>query len=171
MIKTTRHFARVLTGALLLSISLIAVVPAQAQELAPQHVAVARKYVDLTDRAGIFEVALVETAVQTMRQIASQNPTLVEQTDEAIKKTLETYRARKDELLNQFARVYALNFTEEELAQIVAFYETPVGRKLTAANPTLNTSVSSVMSVFQRNLRTEFFASVRAELAAAGFDV
>ncbi|SFZ81820.1 hypothetical protein SAMN02983003_0711 [Devosia enhydra] len=170
MIKTTRHFARALTGALLASM-VLAAMPAQAQELAPQHVAIARKYVDLTDRAGIFEVALVETAVATMRQISSQNPTLVEQTDEAIKKTLETYRARKDELLNQFARVYALSFTEDELTQIVTFYETPVGRKLTAANPTINSSVATVMSVFQRNLQTEFFASVRAELAAAGFNV
>jgi hypothetical protein len=170
MTKTKRHLARLFAGAMALSLA-FAAAPVVAQELAPEHVAVARKYVDLTDRAGIYEISLVETAVQTMRTIVSNNPTLVEQTDAAIKKSLDVYRARKDELLNQFARVYAMNFTQDELTQIVTFYESPVGAKLSAANATINSSLSTVMGVFERNLKTEFYAAVRAELKAAGFDV
>lgn len=170
MTKTKRHLVQLLTGAVALAAA-FAAVPAMAQELAPEHVAIARKYVDLTDRAGIYEVTLVETAVQTMRTIVATNPTLVEQTDAAIKKSLDTYRARKDELLNQFARVYAMNFTQEELQQIVTFYESPVGAKLSASNAAINASLSTVMGVFERNLKTEFYAAVRAELRAAGFDV
>lgn len=144
---------------------------AQETELAPEHVALARKYVDLTDKSGIYEVALVETAVETMRTIVAQNPEIVEPVDEAITRTLDVYKERKDELMNQFARVYALSFTMDELQQIVAFYESPVGSKLASANASLNESLQTVMQVFEANLRTEFFASVRAELKAAGYDV
>ena len=144
---------------------------AQETELAPEHLAVARKYVDLTDKSGIYEVALVETAVETMRAMVSRNPEIVEPVDEAISKSLEEYKGRKGELMDQFARVYALNFTMEELQQIVAFYESPVGMKLASANATLNESLQTVMQVFEVNLKNEFFASVRAELKDAGYDI
>src|SRR5690606_34478857 len=129
------------------------------------------EYVDLTDNAGIYETALIETAVETMRTIVAQNPEIVEEVDTAITETLDFYKGKKGDLLDQFARVYALNLTMEDLEQIVAFYESPVGRKLSAANSTLNESLQTVMGVFQANLRTEFFAKVRADLREAGFDV
>jgi uncharacterized protein len=160
--------------ALLLSLALgVVATPAGAQEseLAPEHLALARQYVDLTDKSGIYEVALVETAVRTMRTIVSQNPEIVQPVDDAITKTLAFYKEKKGDLMDQFARVYAMNFTSEELEQIVAFYESPVGAKLATANATINQSLQDVMQVYQINLGQEFFAKVRAELKAAGYDV
>jgi hypothetical protein len=143
---------------------------AQDAEIAPEHLALARKYVDLTDKSGIYELSLVETAVNTMKQLVSQNPNIAKPVDDAITKTLDFYRGKKGDLMDQFARVYALNFSQEELTQIVAFYESPVGQKLSEANAALNDSLKTVMSVFEVNLRQEFFAKVRAELKAAGVD-
>jgi hypothetical protein len=160
--------------ALLLSMTLASLtVPSAAQdtEVAPEHLALARKYIDLTDKSSIYEVALVETAVQTMRTIVSQNPEIVEPVNTAITQALDTYKGKKGDLMDQFARVYALNFTMDELQQIVAFYESPVGNKLATANATINQSIQTVMEVFQVNLRTEFFAQVRANLKEAGYDV
>ena len=85
------------------------------------HLAVARQYVELTDNAGIYETALIETAVETMRTIVAQNPEIVEEVDTAITETLDFYKGKKGDLLDQFARVYALNLTMEDLEQIVAF--------------------------------------------------
>ena len=144
---------------------------AQQGEVAPEHLAIARKYVDLTDRVNIYEVTLVQMAIQTLRTILSRNPTLTGPADAAITKTLEVYKDRKGELMDQFARVYALTFTMDELEQIVAFYESPVGIKLSTANATLNQSMQTIMGVFEGNLRQEFFAQVRANLREAGHDI
>ncbi len=144
---------------------------AQQQELAPEHLALARKYVDLTDKSGIYEVALVQTGVETMRTIVTQHPTLIEPVDVAITTTLEGYRARKGELMDQFARLYAMRLSMEELQQIVAFYESPAGAKLATVNATIGNDVQVVMQLFTNNLKTEFYAQVRAELKAAGHDV
>jgi len=150
-----------------------AVLPSSAQEseISPEHLALARKYVDLTDTSGIYQVALVQTAVKTMQQIVQQNPTLTQQVDDAITKTLDEYKDKKGDLLDQFARIYALQFSVDELQQIVAFYESPVGVKLATANATNNESMQKVMQVFQVNLNQEFFSKVRAELKAKGFNV
>jgi hypothetical protein len=158
--------------AVVLSAGLLALsVPAMAQEVPPEQLALARKYVDLTDRAAIFETTMVEIAIGTMRQIVQQNPEIVDQTDTAISKALEDFKARKSELLDQFARVYAIRFTIEELQQIVAFYESPTGQKLAQANLDVNTDLQRVMQVFTNNIRPEFFAAVRADLRAQGIEI
>ncbi|UJW85592.1 DUF2059 domain-containing protein [Devosia sp. SL43] len=158
--------------AVALSASLLAFsAPAMAQEVPPEQLALARKYIDLTDRAAVFETTLVEIAIGTMRQIVTQNPEISELTDTAIGKVLEEYKGRKGELLDQFARVYAIRFTAEELQEIVAFYESPTGQKLAAANLEANSDLQKVMQVFTNNTRPEFFAKVRAELRAQGVEM
>lgn len=158
--------------AVALSVAIFAVsAPAMAQEVPPEQLALARKYVDLTDSAGVFEITLVEIGIGTMRELNQQNPEIAEETDLAIGKVLETYRDRKGELLDQFARVYSTRFTVEELQQIVAFYESPTGQKLAQANTEVNSDLQAVLQVFSNNTRSEFFAKVRAELRAQGFEV
>jgi uncharacterized protein len=145
--------------------------PAFAQEVAPEQLALARKYVDLTDNGAIYETTIVETGVQTMQQIVQQNPELLDQTEQVITEVIKDYNGRKGELLDQFARLYALRFTMEELTSIVAFYESPVGQKLASANSELNVDLSRVLTVYTNNLRTEFFAKVRAGLRAQGVNL
>lgn len=155
--------------AVALSAAILAVAaPAMAQEVPPEQLALARKYVELTDRSAVYETTLVDIAIGSMRQIVQQNPDIAEQTDTAINKILEEYKARKGELIDQFARVYAVRFTSAELQEIVTFYESPVGQKLSRANAEANTDLQRVLQVFTNNTRPEFFAKLRAELRAQG---
>jgi hypothetical protein len=145
--------------------------PAFAQEVAPEQLALARKYVDLTDNGAIFETVVLETGVQTMQQIVQQNPELMDQTNTVIAEVIKEYSTRKGELLDQFARLYALRFNMEELNEIVAFYESDVGQKLATANSELNADLGRVLQVYTNNLRTEFFAKVRAGLREQGVEL
>jgi len=154
-------------GASLLALAM----PAMAQEVAPEQLALARKYVELTDRSSIFEVTMVETGIETMRLIVQQKPDASAQTDAAVGKILEEYKGRKGELLDQFARVYAVRFTAQELQEIVSFYESPTGKKLAQANAELNQDLQRVLQVFTSNVKREFFAKVRAELRAQGVSI
>lgn len=167
LIKRSRTLLSIVLSATILGVA----APAMAQEVPPEQLALARKYVDLTDRAAIFETTLVEIAIGSMRQITQQKPDIVPQTDAAISKVLEEYKGRKGELLDQFARVFAVRFTAPELQEIVAFYESPTGEKLSAANAEVNTDLQRVMQVFTNNVRPEFFAKVRAELKTQGIEL
>lgn len=159
------------TAALAAMLATAVAAPAVAQEVAPEQLAMARKYIDLTDRGAIFETTVVEIGIDTMRQIVTQNPEIQDQTDTAIGEVIKDYNGRKGELLDQFARVYAIYFTLEELTEIVAFYESPTGQKLAQANSELNADVRRVLQVYTNNLRTEFFAKVRAELREQGIEL
>jgi hypothetical protein len=163
--------AKALVAVALSAAILATAAPAMAQEVPPEQLALARQYVELTDSAGVYEITLVEIGMGTLSQLTTQNPELAEEIDLAIGAVLETYQSRKGELLDQFARIYATRFTVEELQQIVAFYESPTGAKLAQANLEVNSDLQAVLQVFTNNTRSEFFAKVRAELRAKGFEV
>lgn len=168
MIAMMRRLALGLTAAFMLG---AATLPALAQELAPEQLALARKYIDLTDKVNIYEQTLINTGVETMKTILQHNPEIMGALETAITKALETYKDRKSELLDQFARLYATRFTMEELQQIVDFYQSPVGQKLAGSMVELNTDAQTVLKIWESNLRAEFYAKVKAELKAAGYDV
>ena len=144
---------------------------AWGQELAPEHLALAREYVDLTDKSAVYEVVIVQVGIDTMRTLLAQSPDLSEEVDAAIVKVIDGYKARKSELMDQFARVYAQRLTMDELQEIVDFYGSPTGQKLADLNAEANNDLQTIITLFQINLRTEFFAQVRAELRAAGHNL
>ena len=173
MISLSKHAALIVVALLGLMLAAPAASAQDQTEIAPEHLALARRYVELTDKSNVYEVALVETAVRTMETIIRTDPNntgIIDATDTAISTTLTAWKERKGELFDQFARNYALVFSVEELQEIVSFYESPVGQKLASANASINESQQMVMQVFQANLRTEFLAQVRAELKKAGYN-
>jgi len=166
--------APVFVAALLsLILSAFVALPAMAQqpaEISPEALALARKYVDLTDTGGLYEGTIVSVGIRTFKTLIPQNPTITEQLNAAIEKVIGTYKGKKSELFDQFARVYAASFTLEELKQIVDFYSSPTGQKLAKSNAVTSGTINRIMDVYTSNLNTEFFAAVRAELKAQGID-
>jgi hypothetical protein len=148
-----------------------AVAPAVSQEIPPEQLALARKYVDLTNKAQIFEAIAAMTAAQTSKLLTQANPEIATQIDEQIGKSLEARRGKSDDLYNQIARIYAVTYTQEELQAIVAFYETPAGQKLASNAMQVNQDVGKVMQIYTSNFGTEFVREVRAALKAAGYNV
>jgi uncharacterized protein len=142
--------------------------PLRAQEIDPAQLALARKYVDLTNKGQVYEVILVKMAQETSRLFVPQNPDKAGKINDVIGKILESYKGKNDELFNQFARIYATSFTTAELQQIVDFYSSPAGQKLASSAADINGAVQKVMKIYTYNLGTEFVTKVRGELKAEG---
>jgi hypothetical protein len=160
--------ARWLTAAALSLAIFAAALPGYAQEVSPDQLALARKYIDLTDKVDIFGTTIANTAAQTLGQILKLNPTLGQQATDAITQVVGTYKGQKSELLDQVARVYAQHFTGDELQQIVTFYGSPAGQKLASTNFDINQQLQKVLQLYQINLSTEFYAKVRSVLKDKG---
>lgn len=150
---------------------LVSAVPAFAQEVTPDQLALARKYVDLTDKVDVYGTSIVDMAAQTLQQILRLNPAIGDQATAAVTDVVKGYKARRSDLIDQMARVYAQQFTADELQQIVTFYSSPVGQKLATANLGINQQLTKVMQLFQANLSNEFYAKVRAELKDKGIQL
>lgn len=171
---TTSFSLRRLSGALILAgaLAVSSLSSAQAQqEISPEHLASARSYVDLTDNANVYEITLIEIGLNVMRIIIQQDPSLADPVQEAIQTAFAEYEARKGELYDQFSRIYAMRFSQEELEEILAFYNSDVGQKLLANNVTINQDMQLVLGVWEENTQREFLARVRAILREGGYSV
>ena len=170
MTYLTKRVPVVFAALLTLILSAFVALPAVSQEITPEHLALARKYIDLTDHSGIYETTIVRAGINTYQQLLPQNPEIAVPLNKAIEDVISTYKDKKGELFDQMARVYALTFSQEEMQQIVDFYASPVGQKLSKGNAELNSTFQRVMNVFSVNLNSEFFAKVRTELKKQGID-
>jgi hypothetical protein len=142
----------------------------QAQEVSPEALALARKYIDLTDHGGVYETTVVQAGINTYQQLLPHNPEIAKPLNDAIETVISSYKGKKGELFDQMARLYAITFSEDELKVIVDFYSSTAGQKLSKANAELNPALQRIMNIFSVNLNTEFFAKVRAELKSKGID-
>jgi hypothetical protein len=167
----TRLKAIAAAASLAFALGFGAVAPALSQEISPEQLALARKYVDLTNKGQLYEAIAAMTAAQASQLLTQQNPDLALVIDETIGKVLETRRGKSDALFNEVARIYAVMYTADELNQIIAFYETPVGQKLATNAQQVNTDTAKILTVFTQNFGTEFVREVKAKLKEAGYNV
>jgi uncharacterized protein len=170
MLKQKMRLTTLLAVALSILMSAFVAMPAMSQEITPEQLDLAREFVALNDESGIFEREVIKAGIRAYQEIIPQNPSLGVPLNKAVAAVAESYKPRKPELMDQIARFYALTFTKDELQQMVDFYSSPTGRKLSKASAVINESVTQIVQIFRSNLNNEFFAKVRAELKAAGFD-
>ncbi len=167
MISFNRRAGWVAATVLVLSM-LVSSMPSVAQEISPDQLALARKYVDLTDKVDLYGNSIAQMAGATLQQILKLNPTLGGEATAAVTDVVGQYKQRRSDLMDQIARVYAQHFTTDELQAYVTFYSSPAGQKLATSNFEINQQLSKVMQLFQANLSSEFYAKVRADLKAKG---
>src|SRR5207249_9876911 len=63
------------------------------------------------------------------------NPMLGKDLNEVAARLHTEYASRSAEILTEVAKLYASHFTEQELKDVLAFYKSPLGRKLVAEEP------------------------------------
>lgn len=128
---------------LLAVLSLLVMVPAGLSAQggsAPTKKALAREVLQLT-RAAEQALTVMEKAVEGQRGMNPEIPGVFWD------RFLERAKEQKGELLDMLMPVYEEAFSLEDLQGLVAFYRSPIGRRLIEAQPTL---VQASMEVGER---------------------
>ncbi|MGJ8528378.1 DUF2059 domain-containing protein [Maritalea sp.] len=146
-------------------------VAAQAQEIAPEHLALAKRYVVLTDTGALFQRTILQTAQESVDHLVQQNPEIGEDILAGARDVAKEYLQGDNLVHDNFARIYAVHYTMDELTQIIAFYETDVGKKILAGNIEINKNLQTAARVAEENLSTEFAVRLRSHLKEKGFDL
>jgi hypothetical protein len=81
------------------------------------------------------------------------------------------YGPRLSEVVNETARLYAVRFSEQELKDALAFYKSPVGRKLIAEEPGIAEQSLKWTSAWADKLSEEIVAKMRAEMKKRGHEI
>jgi hypothetical protein len=74
-------------------------------------------------------------------------------------------------LTDRLVMLYHRNFTHEEITQLIAFYQTPFGRKTIDTLPKLTSEAMSTANVWVRTLGPEIRKSVEAAFKQEGIEM
>ncbi len=158
------HRARALIGAIALSvIAALQAGPATAQEITPSHLQAATEAIRALGTDRDFDLVLPNVATQVEGVLMQQRPDLYRQITATVQAAALDLVQRRLDLDNDVARVWALVFTEEELRQITAFYQSPAGQKLALQGQPMMQQTVETLQAWSERLSNELLDRTLAE--------
>ncbi len=167
-ISTANRAVRLATLAIALAVSSPA---AHAQQPSAAAMLTATELVLSTGTTSLFNPLISGVVEQAKNLFLQQNPALNKDITEVANKMRGDLAPRLDELNNEVARLYATSFTEPELKEILAFYKSPVGKKMLAQQPIVVDSSMKFAQSWANKLSEEVVVKMRAEMKKKGHDL
>ena len=144
--------------------------PAGAQEISQSHLDAALVAVQSAGASRGFDSVLPAIADRVKGRLIRMRPDLhqeISATVEAVALQLTSRRADLDEAV---ARVWAKNFTEDELVTIAEFYKSPTGQKFAEIGPRVIQESLKSVETWSTRVGEELFEKSREELTKQGFE-
>jgi uncharacterized protein len=164
-----RCFSRL--GAAILVLALASIGPASAQQPSAAALATAKELLSVKGSMSIYD-PLVNGIVEKAKLIFLRtNPMLGKDLNEVAAKLRAEYGPRIAEVVNETARLYALRFSEQELKDALAFYKSPVGRKLVAEEPAIAEQSMKWTAAWADKLSEEVVGKMRGEMKKRGHEI
>jgi uncharacterized protein len=144
---------------------------AGAQQPSPTAVLIAKELITVKGGAAIYEPIVRGIVEQTRLTLLRTNPMLGKDLSEVAAKLHADYGPRSAELIDNAARIYAAHFTEPELKDALAFYKSPLGRKLVSEEPVILDQSMKAAQAWADRLADEVIGRFRTEMKKRGHDI
>ncbi len=160
-----------LTGAALLAAVVFGGSAIAQPQPSAEAVDTARQIIALKGGENIFNTLIPGVIEQSKYMFEQQNPNLGNPLRDVATKLRNELAPRQAELNSEVAKVYASRFTEKEIKDLLAFYQSPLGRKLIAEEPKALDQSMTYAQDWARRLSDEVVAKMRAEMKKLGHDL
>ena len=163
---------RILAAGLCVAAAVGLSVPANAQnasqnepvQLTEQHLDMARKVFIASKTGRSFDQILPTIADRAKTTFVRSNPQIQLGVIEAVDRVALELVPRRLDLDSDLIRIWALAFTEEELAVLLQFYQTPAGQKFTEIQPKLISTQLAAAENWTTEISQELTRRTRREL-------
>ena len=122
----------------------LASVPASAQQSAaspakppasPAAIAAAKEILTMKNASAMYAQAVPSVVEQTKTSLLQSNLNYQKDLNEVAVIVAQKFAGHEQEIGEGMAKVYANEFTEQELKDLVTFYKSPLGQKLLVSEP------------------------------------
>lgn len=141
---------------------------ANAQQPSPAAISSAKELISITGATTLFSPLIAGVIEQAKGLFLQQNPALAKDLNEIATKLRSELQPRFSDLTDEVARLYATNFTEQELKDILVFYKTTAGKKLLAEQPRVVDASMKFAQDWANKLSDQVVAKMRDELKKRG---
>jgi hypothetical protein len=151
------------------AIAMAAFIPVvHAQQPSASSIQVAKQLVAVTGATSVFNPLIAGVVEQAKILFLQQNPALAKDLNEVAAKIRTDLQPRFSEINDEVAKLYASNFTEQELKDILIFYQSPAGKKLLTAQTQVIDSSMNFAQTWANTLSDEVIAKMRDEMKKRG---
>jgi uncharacterized protein len=140
---------------------------AQAQDATPEHLAAARSAIAAIGATNQFDTILPQAASALKAEMIQRDPNLEALITSSVDNEVLALAARRGDLEQEAARVYAKVFTETDLKAISDFYSTDVGKKLIKEGPIATRGIVDAANIWQTGVARDLARNVAEKIAAS----
>ncbi|KPF96717.1 hypothetical protein IP86_15615 [Rhodopseudomonas sp. AAP120] len=141
---------------------------AQAKPPTPAAIAAAKEILELKRANTIYANAVPNIVQRTMDTLMQTNLNYQKDLKEVAEVVAKNMAGREKEIGDGMAKIYAQDFTEQELKDLVTFYKTPLGQKLLNEEPKAIASSMQYMNQWAQTFAEEVNGQFRAEMRKRG---
>ena len=168
-VRDFAHVARVLGFAL--ALAHLATGAGAQQTPAAASIALAKEIIIAKGATSIYD-PIVADVIERARQVFQQsNPMIGRDLTEVAGRLRGEFIPRSAEVVNDVAKLYASRFSEKELRDALAFYKSPLGKKIIAEEPAILDESFRNAEAWAAKLTTEVMARFRAEMKKKGHEL
>jgi hypothetical protein len=137
----------------------------------PTAIETAKQIVTLKGGLAMFDALIPGVIEQGKGMFLQQNPNLQKDLNEVAAKLRAELAPRLAEVNEGVAKAYATHFTEQELKDILAFYQTPLGKKVINEEPKALDQSMTFAQDWAIKFSDEVVAKIRAEMKKRGHEI
>ena len=164
-----KSLARLAPAAMLAACLLAA--PALAQQPTAAAIDAARELVELKGGAAMFDPVIVSMIEQTKGALLQTNPQLAKDLNDVATQLRTEFAPRRNELMNEAAKLYAARFTEQELKDMATFFKSPLGKKMIVQEPQVLDETFNYVEQWGPRVAEEVMNRFRAEMKKKGHNL
>jgi len=151
--------------------------PAIAQQQAaqpkasPAAIAAAKEILQIKNAGAMYAGAVPGLVEKTKVALIQQNLNYQKDLNEVAPIVSQQLQGRQNEIGEGMAQIYASEFTEQELKDLVTFYKSPLGQKLITAEPRAIGLSMAFMNSWAQNFSETVMGNFRAEMRKRGKEI
>jgi uncharacterized protein len=142
--------------------------PAPLKPASPAAMAAARELLALKNVSAVYSSAVPNIVQRTKDSFLQNNLNYQKDLNEVAVIIVQTLAGREKEIGEQMAKIYASDFTEQELKDLVIFYKTPLGQKLLAQEPRTVQASMAYMGQWAQSFSETVAGEFRSEMKKRG---
>ena len=180
-----KSLSRILSAAGLAMGLALTAVPADAQQknapaapattplkpASPAAIAAAKEILTMKNAAAMYANAVPNLVEQTKNVLMQSNLNYQKDLNEVAIIVAKNLAGREKEIGDGMAQVYANEFTEQELKDLVNFYKSPLGQKLLSSEPRAIQFSMSYMNQWAQQFAETINGQFRAEMKKRGKEI
>jgi hypothetical protein len=164
-------FALAVAGAAMPAAAQNAGAPAALPQVSTGSLLLAKQIVQIKHVDDVFK-PIVAGVVQKAREMFLQTNFMYQKDiDEVALNVSKQFAPRVSEIDDAAAHYYASHFTEQELRNLLAFYQSPLGQKALTEEPAVLDQSMVYAGTWAENLSQDIIQAMRVELKKRGHDM